>query len=279
MAHVGVGRQRVAHLHERDLLAKLAQVDSELAAREAAAEHDHALPGLIRAQVVVGGQDHTRIGEARDGRHERRGPDRHDERVGRLLRDELGRDLDPAADLRPRLARKHLVGAGQLVHLVLEGNGLLALEHAAELGLFLVKHHVVAAARGSVGGVKPAGATARHEHATATRRGGYLVPLHLAPDQRVHRAAARGRGRALGHAGKAAQAAHDALVAAGHDLARQLGIRQKRAAHVDHVRFALRENLLHLRRIVEAAERGHGNADMLLYLRGQVHVAAVVLEH
>ena len=71
----------------------------------------------------------------------------------------------------------------------------------------------------------------------------------------------------------------DLLVPVGHDLFRQEGVGQQRTRHIDHIGLAGFDDLLHLGRIVQAADGGHGDGDMLLDLRRQIDVTAVRLEH
>ena len=135
------------------------------------------------------------------------------------------------------------------------------------------------AARRGIGCIESAGAAARHEHATALASRSNLKALELTPDERVHGAAARGGLCALGHAGKAAQAVDDLVLAALAHLARQLGVGQELACHVDDIGLARGDDLFHLRGVVDAADRRHGDAHAALDLGCKVHVGAVLFEH
>ena len=135
------------------------------------------------------------------------------------------------------------------------------------------------AARGRVRGVQSAGTAARDQHFFLLGRGIDGVALRLTADERVHGAAAGGGGGALRHAGEAAQAAHDLALPVRHDLVGQLRVGQQRACHVDDVRLAGGDDLLHLCGVVEAADGRHRNTHVLFDLGGQIHVAPVLLEH
>ena len=133
--------------------------------------------------------------------------------------------------------------------------------------------------RRGIGGVQAAGAAAHDEHLFRMRRGLQLAQTFgLAADERVAGAAA-GEGRGpLRHAGEAADAVDDLVVAIGHNFVRELVVGEKLPRHLHDVRLAGGDDLLHHGGIGQAADGGHGFFDVLFDLRGEVDVPAVLLE-
>ena len=108
---------------------------------------------------------------------------------------------------------QQLVGAPQLVHLALKGKRLLQAQNATKLVARLAQRHPMPALSCSIGSHHAGDTAADHEHAFALEGRCNAHALDLAPDERVHGAAARLGHGSLGHADEAAQALHH-LVAA-----------------------------------------------------------------
>ena len=130
-----------------------------------------------------------------------------------------------------------------------------------------------------ISGIQSAGTAARDQDLFLLRRRLHFVAFHLAPDDRIDRTASRGGRRALCHAGKAPQAPDDLIISSLHDLARQERIRQELARHIYDICLAGSNDLFHLFRVRETADRSNGNMDVFLDLFRQIDVAAVRLKH
>ena len=279
VAHVGIRRKGIPHLHDMDGLAFLAQMDRALTPGKAAAEDDHIVPDFVLFLVVIVDHDHIVALQTGNGRQQRTGAHSDDQGIGRLLLHIFRGHLRIEADLHASLAGKVGIGPGQLVHLVLEGERLLTAQDTAEAALFFAQDDLMAAPGRCPGRIQTAGAAARYQDFFLFRCRQHAVAFHFAPDERIDRTATRGRGRTFSHAGEAAQAADDLLVPVGHDLFRQEGVGQQRTRHIDHVGLVGLDDFFHLGGIVQAADGGHGDGDMLFDLRRQIDVAAMLLEH
>ena len=73
-------------------------------------------------------------------------------------------NLSVQADLHPGVFCHPGVSAGQLIHLVFKGQGLLTLEDTAQLGLSLAQNDLMAPLGGGVGRIQTAGTSACHQN-------------------------------------------------------------------------------------------------------------------
>ena len=83
----------------------------------------------------------------------------------------------------------------------------------------------------------------------------YFIALHLSSDQRIDGASSRAGCRTLCHTGEAPQAVHDIFGTVFHDFARQEWICEKGSCHVNNIGFSGCDDLFHLRRIIQTADR------------------------
>ena len=281
MADIGVRRQLVAHLHKVHALTLHAQVDRAFTAGESAAEDDHVVRHLVFLFVVVIHHDDVVTAEPRNRRHQRCGARCDDQRVRILFLHIFRRDFRMEADLNTGLLRQQLIRAGQFIHLVLERQCLLALQDPADFVLLLAEDHLMSAAGGSVCRVQTAGPGADDQNllSVAFPHWRHLDAVHLPPDERIDGTAPRGRRRPLRHARETSQTAHDLVIPVLHDLSGKLRIRQQRAGHIDDVRLSGSDDLFHLRRVVQTADRGDRLGYMLFDLRRKMYVAAVFRKH
>ena len=279
MADICIRRQNVAHLNEPDLPALHAEVDRALAAGETAAHDDDLIADLVFLFIIIVDNDNIFTVKTRNRRDQRAGADGDDQGIGIFTLRVFLRDLRVQADLDARVAAELRVGEGELVHLMLERQSLLALQDTAESVFFLAQNDLVSAAGSCPCGVESARTSAGDKNFLLYRCRIDLIALHLAADDRIYCAAAGGCGGALGHAGEAAQAFDNITVAVLCDFSREERVCQELARHVYDVRLAGRDDLLHLLRVGETADCSHRLRNMLLYLSCEEHVAAVVREH
>jgi hypothetical protein len=140
---------------------------------------------------------------------------------------------------------------------MLERQSLFTLQDTAEGVLFLAQNDLVSAAGSCPRSVESARASAGDKNFLLYRCRIDLIALHLAADDRVYCATAGGCGGALGHAGEAAQAFDNITIAILCDFSRKERVCQELARHVYDVRLAGCDNLLHLLRVGETADRSH----------------------
>ena len=266
-----VGGERLGHLDDgdiaigrREVVDQRGQVVGRLAADGAAAHDDDLLARESpAAQQVVG--RHDLLKAPHGGRGDGLGAIGQDDLVARVVAPNV-----PGGQLGAEDARD--TGLGQATVLVLDHAGELLLcrrdgrdaHLAARLVLLVHKHHVVAAPGGNVGCLHARRAGAHNEHVLGL--GGRLVAGLVALHVRVD-----GAGDALAEhdavqAAQAADAGADPVGVAGGCLVAELGIAQVGAAHHADVSGTVLDQLLGDPGLVDAADRGDGNVDVLFDL-------------
>ena len=279
MPNVAVRSKGIAHLHQMDLLSLHAQVNGALAAGQTTAQHDHGILDLVLFQIVVIDDHHVFPVNSGKWRHDGAGPHRENQGIGLFCGHVLGSDRRIQADIHPFVPGLAFQRQAQLIHFVLERNGLFALQDAACAVGFLAQDDLVSTLGGRDGGLQARHAATGDQHFLPARGRRHLHSFQFPADERIHGAAAGERGGTLGHAGEAAQAADDPVLLARGHLLRQERISQQFPGHVDDVGLALPQNPFHLGGIVQGADRGDGLGDVLLDFGGEVDVGAVVGEH
>ena len=279
MAHIGIRGQHVTHLHEMHLLTLHTQMDGAFAAGQTAAHDDHIVTDFVLFQIVVVNDHHIIAIEAGNGRHQRGGAHGDNQGVGSFLLHILLGNGGIQADFCTGFLCHLGIGQGQLVHFILEGQGLLGFQNAAQ-GIFLfAEDDFVSPLCCGVGSVQAAGAAACNQNFFLLGCGINHIPLALAAYERIDGAAAGGGSGTLSHTGEAPQAANNILIFVCHDLIGQERIGQQSTAHVADICFAGCDDFLHLSRIVQTADGSNRLRDMLLNLGSQEHISAVIGKH
>ena len=128
---VAVWCQRVPHFHQMDCLPLLIQVHSTLAPGKTAAQNNNTLSNLVLLHVIVIDHHHVVAMNTGQGRHNRRGADSKNEGIRRFPLHIFRCDSSIQPDLYALRFSLPLQRQPQLIHLPLEGNGLLGLQNAA----------------------------------------------------------------------------------------------------------------------------------------------------
>ena len=266
-----VGGERLGHLDNgdvavcrRQIVDQRGQVIGRLAANGAAAHNDNLLAReSLAAQQVI--SRHDLLKALHKGRGDGFGAIGQDNLVTRVVAlDVLGGQLGTkdACD----------AGLGQATVLILDHARELLLcrrngrdaHLAARLVLLIHEHHVVAALGGNVGCLHARRTGAHNEHVLGL--GGRLIAGLVALHVRVD-----GAGDALAkhdavQAAQAADAGTDLVGVAGSRLVAELGIAQIGTAHHADVGGAVLDQFLGNPCLVNAADRGNGNVDVLFDL-------------
>ena len=266
-----VGGERLGHLDDGDIaigrrqvVDQRGQVICRLAANGAAAHNDDLLAreSLATKQVV---SRHNLLKALHEGRSDGLGAISQDDLVARVVTlNVLGSKLGTKDALH--------AGLGQATILILDhaGEFLLCRRNgrdahlAARLILLVNEHHVVAALGGNVGCLHARRTSAHNQYVLGL--GGRLVAGLVALNIGVD-----GAGDALAkhnavQAAQAANAGADVVGVAGGCLIAELGITQIGAAHHADVGSAVLDQLLGDPGLVDAADGGDGNVDVLFDL-------------
>ena len=266
-----VGGERLGHLDNGDIAVgrrqvvdQRGQVIGRLAANGTAAHDDDLLAReSLAAQQVVG--RHNLLKALHEGRSDGFGAVGQDNLVARVVAlNVLGRKLGT------KDARDACLGQATVLILDHAGEFLLCRRNgrdahlAARFVLLIHEHHVVAALGGNVGCLHARGTGAHNEHVLGL--GGRLIAGLIALHVRVD-----GAGDALAEhnavqAAQAANAGADVVGVAGGCLVAELGIAQIGAAHHADVGGAVLDQLLGDPGLVDAADGGDRNVDVLLNL-------------
>ena len=273
--------QQITHFHEMDALSFHAEMDRTFAACEAASEYNDVVCHFILFFIIIVDYNNIFSAKSRNRRDKRCRTCRNDQCVRILLLHILRRHFRVQTDLNACLFRKKLIGAGQFVHFMLEGQCLLTFQNSADLILFLTENDLVSAARCRVCRIESARTSACYKHffPLALPDRDYLGSVHLTPDQRIH-CTAPGRCRCpLSHAGEAAEAANDFLVPVLNYFSRKFRICQKRTGHVYDICLTAGNDLFHLSGVIQTADRCDGLAHMLFDFRSKVDITSMIREH
>ena len=266
-----VGGERLGHLDDSDVAVgrrqvvdQRSQIVSRLAADGAAAHDDDLLAREgVAAQQVVSRHDLLKV--LHKGRSDGLGTIGQDDLVpGVVTLNVLGRKLGTKDALHAGLGKTTVLildHAGEL--LLCRRNGRDA-HLAARLVLLIHEHHVMAALGGNERRLHASGTGAHNEHILGL--GGGLVASLVTLDIGIN-----GAGNTLAEhdavqAAQAADAGANLVGVAGSRLVAELGIAQVGAAHHADVGGTVLDQLLGNPCLVNTADRGDGNVDVLFDL-------------
>lgn len=136
MTDIGIRCQSRAHFDEFHFFAFLAEVDGTFAACQAAAEDDDVIPDFGLFFIVLVHDDDVVAVQAFDGRDEGAGSSGDDQGLRFFFSCVSRRYFCIQADFDTGLAGQPFIGLSQFVHFPFEGDGLFALQDAADFAFF-----------------------------------------------------------------------------------------------------------------------------------------------
>ena len=217
--------------------------------------------------IVLVHDDDVVAVQAFDGRDEGAGPGGDDQGLRFFFSCVSRRYFCIQADFDTGLAGQPFIGLSQFVHFPFEGDGLFALQDAADFAFFFTEDDLMAAAGCRIGCIQAARAGAGDKDFLFDRCRLDFRPVQFPADEGIDGAAARGSRRPFSHTGETAQAVDDVGVPAFHDFLRRFGIGQQLPGHVDDVGFPRSDDAFHHGRVGQAADSRYGLADVLLDFR------------
>ena len=283
MHEVSVRRPVIPHLDDRDILPQAVQVDACFGSDMAASDDDHLLSqrgGILMQRLqpydLSAGHAFLDTGNRRDdlvrsdcyhyhiGLH--RGSLLRSQRMPQMHFDALA--CEPA-----------LEDLYEVEHILLKRHVLLRAQRAAERRRLLIQADAVPALRRRDRRLHAADAAADHDDLLRRGRGRSLEALELVPHHRVKRAAERAVRQVVIEAGVAPAAAVDVVRMPGKRLLGEVRVADRLARQLDQVRLPARDDLFHLVRVIQTAQRRDRGLHVLFDLFGQIDVASVVAEH